>query len=40
VRFDFGRLAFSNLSDTAKKKIFAENFLRILETSQMGKIHI
>jgi len=38
VRFDFGRLAFSSLSDDAKKKIFAENFLHILEKSQMGKI--
>lgn len=40
VRFDFGRLAFSDLSDADKRKIFAGNFLRILETSQMGKIHI
>lgn len=39
-RFDFGRLALSDLSDGAKKKIFAENYLRILERSQLGKIHL
>lgn len=37
-RFDFGRLAFSTLPDSAKKKIFAENFLKVLEKSQLGKI--
>lgn len=38
VRFDFGRVAFSPMPDSAKKKIFAENYLRILEKSQLGKI--
>lgn len=37
-RFDFGRVAFSSMPDTAKKKIFAENYLKLLETSQLGKI--
>lgn len=36
--FDFGRVAFSTMPDSAKKKIFAENYLHILEKSQMGKI--
>lgn len=39
-RFDFGRLALSDLSDTDKKKIFAENYLRLLEHSQLGKIRL
>lgn len=39
-RFDFGRLAISDLSDEAKKKIFAGNFLHILERSQLGKIKL
>ena len=38
VRFDFGRLAFSTMPDSAKKKIFAENYLKLLEKSQLGKI--
>ncbi len=38
VRYDFGRVALAPISDDAKKKIFAENFLRLLETSQMGTI--
>lgn len=38
ARFDFGRVAFSPLSDEVKEKIFAGNFLRLLEKSQMGKI--
>lgn len=36
--FDFGKLAFSTIPDSAKKKIFAENFLHILDRSQLGKI--
>lgn len=39
-RFDFGKVAFSPLSDEDKKKVFAENYLKILETSQMGKIKL
>lgn len=38
VRYDFGRVALAPISDSAKKKIFAGNFLRLLESSQMGKI--
>jgi len=40
ARFDFGRVAFAPISDEAKRKIFAENFLKLLETSQMGKIRL
>ena len=39
-RFDFGRLAISDLPDDAKKMIFAENYLRLLEHSQLGKIQL
>ncbi|MCQ2446424.1 MAG: amidohydrolase family protein [Clostridia bacterium] len=39
-RYDFGRVAFSPISDEDKKDIFAGNYLRLLETSQMGKIKI
>lgn len=38
VRYDFGRVVFSSLSDTVKKKILGENFLRLLQDSQMGRI--
>ena len=38
ARFDFGRVVFSPLSDTAKEKILAGNYLRLIENSQMGKI--
>ena len=38
VRFEFGRLAFSTMPDSAKKKIFAGNYLKLLEKSQLGKI--
>lgn len=37
-KYDFGKVAFCNLDDTVKKKIFAENYLSLLEDSQMGKI--
>ena len=37
-KYDFGRVAFSPMDDEAKKKIFAENYLRLLETSGMGRI--
>ena len=39
-RYDFGRVAFSPISDDEKRDIFAGNYLRLLETSQMGKINI
>ena len=37
-KYELGKVAFSHLSDTVKKKIFAENYLSILANSQMGKI--
>lgn len=39
-KYEIGKVALSPLSDDVKKKIFAENFLHILETSQMGKIRL
>ena len=38
AKYELGRVAFSPMDDTMKRNIFAGNFLRILETSQMGKI--
>ncbi len=40
VRYDFGRVALSPLPDEVKKKIFADNYLGLLETSYMGKIRL
>ncbi len=40
ARFDFGRVAFSPLSDDEKRLIFAGNYLRLLENSQMGRIAV
>jgi predicted TIM-barrel fold metal-dependent hydrolase len=37
-RFDLGQVIFSTLSDEVKKKILAENFLRLLEGSSLGHI--
>ena len=37
-KYELGKVALSPLSDTVKKKIFAENYLRLLQNSQMGKI--
>jgi predicted TIM-barrel fold metal-dependent hydrolase len=37
-RFDLGRVIFSTLSDSVKKKVLAENYLKLLEGSKMGKI--
>ena len=37
-KYELGKVAFAPISDVAKKKIFAENFLRITNASQMGKI--
>jgi len=39
-RFDFGRVVFSPLDDKAKKKILAENYLKLLEGSAMGQIKL
>ena len=38
TNYDLGRLAFSPLEDCIKEKIFSGNFLKLLETSQMGRI--
>ena len=37
-KYELGKVAFAPLSDEAKKKIFAENYLKLLQSSQMGKI--
>jgi len=37
-RYDFGRVVLSTLSYEVKKKILAENFLSLLQNSQMGKV--
>lgn len=37
-KYELGKVAFSPLSDTVKKKIFAENYLSILVNSSLGKI--
>lgn len=39
-KYELGKVAFSPLDDQAKKKIFAENYLSLLEQSQMGKIKL
>lgn len=39
-RFDFGRLALCDLDDEDKKQIFAGNYLRLLQNSQLGKIKL
>jgi len=37
-RFEIGRIVFSGMTEESMKKIFAENYLRLLEGSQLGKI--
>ena len=39
-KYELGKVAFASLTDDAKKKIFAENYLKVLQYSQMGKIHL
>jgi predicted TIM-barrel fold metal-dependent hydrolase len=39
-RFDFGRVVFSTLPDSVKKKVLAENYLELLEGSQRGRISL
>ena len=39
-KFELGKVAFSPLDDRIKKMIFAENYLSLLEGSQMGKISL
>jgi len=38
-KYELGRVMFADMSDAVKEKVFALNFLRLLETSQMGHIH-
>ena len=38
-RYDFGRVIFSTLPDAVKKKLLAENYLGLLQDSQMGQIN-
>lgn len=37
-KYELGKVAFSPLTDDVKKKIFAENYLKVLQYSQMGTI--
>lgn len=37
-KYELGKVAFSPLEDAAKRKIFAGNYLRVLQYSYMGKI--
>jgi predicted TIM-barrel fold metal-dependent hydrolase len=37
-RFDFGRIVFSMLNDTVKKKLLARNYLKLLQGSLLGTI--
>ena len=37
-KYELGKVAFSPLSDAVKKKIFAENYLKVLQYSRMGTI--
>lgn len=39
-KYEIGKVALSPLSDAVKKKIFADNFLNLLKTSQMGHISL
>ena len=39
-KYEIGKVALSPLSDDVKKKIFAGNYLRLLENSQMGHIRL
>jgi len=38
AKYELGKVAFSPLEDRAKEKIFAGNYLALLQDSQMGKI--
>ena len=40
LRFDFGKVVFSPMEDSVKRKILAENFLNLLKGSQMGQIYL
>ena len=37
-KYELGKVAFSRLPDDIKKKLFATNYLKVLQYSQMGNI--
>ena len=37
-KYELGKVAFAPLPDHIKRKIFAENYLKVIQSSQMGKI--
>ena len=37
-KYELGRVMFAELSDEVKERVFALNYLKLLETSQMGHI--
>lgn len=39
-RYDFGRVVFSPLDDEVKRKLLAENYLKLLKGSRMGQISL
>ena len=39
-RFEIGRIVFSGLPEETQRKIFSENYLKILEGSQLGQIKL
>lgn len=39
-KYELGKVALSPISDAVKKKIFAENYLKLLEHSHMGRIQL
>ena len=39
-KYELGKVAFSPLDDSVKRKIFAENYLSVIKDSQMGKIKL
>ena len=39
-KYELGKVAFSPLSDSVKRKIFAENYLSVLKDSQLGTIKL
>ena len=39
-KYELGKVAFAPMKDEVKKKIFAENYLKVLQYSQLGKINL
>lgn len=39
-RYDFGRVVLSSLDDKVKRKILAENYMKLLKGSAMGQIYL